>query len=91
MFSAAQYANFHWLLCISFFGADSLFWLIVLSCATMAHTTKTYKVHPDEPEDAKWVFEKIANTKQRWLMCGLYILMAALVLFVDIYLFLWTK
>lgn len=91
MFSAAQYANYHWLL-VSLFSAPILLWFVVLGCATMTLITKTYKVHPDEPEDAKRVFEKIANTKQRWLMRGLYILMVSfVVLFVDIYLFLSAK
>lgn len=88
MFGAALYADYHWLL-VTLFSMPILLWFMVLGCATLVLTTKAYTAHPEEPEDAKRVFEKIANTKQRWLMRGLYLLMVSFaVLFVDIYLFL---
>jgi hypothetical protein len=91
VFGSARYFDYHWLL-VSLFSAPILLWFIVLGCATLVLTTKTYKVHPEEPEDAKRVFEEIASAKQRWLMRSLYILMVSfVVLFVDIYIFLGAR
>ncbi len=91
VFGSVRYFDYHWLL-VSLFSLPILLWFMVLGCATFALTTKPYTVHPEKPEDAKRVFEEIANTKQRWLMRGLYILMASfVVLFVDIYLFLGAR
>jgi len=74
------------------FSLPILLWFVVLACATMVLITKPFNVHPDEPEDAKRIFEEITNTKQRWLMRGLYLLMVSFViLFVDIYLFLGAR
>lgn len=88
VFRVAQYANVHWLF-VSLFSAPILMWFMVLGCATMALTTRSYTVHPDNPEDAKRIFEQIAVTKQRWLVRGLRILMVSfVVLFVDIFFFL---
>jgi hypothetical protein len=79
-------------LLVFLFSLPFLLWFMVIGCATMALMTKAYTVHPDEAEDAKRVIEKMANTKHRWLMRGLYILMASfVVLFVDIYLFLGAR
>ncbi len=91
VFGSAKYFDYHWLL-VSLFSAPILLWFAVLGCATLVLTTKTYKVHPEEPEDAKRVFEKIASAKQRWLMRSLYILMVSfVVLFVDIFIFLGAR
>jgi hypothetical protein len=88
VFGVVPYATVHWLL-VSLFSAPILLWFMVLGCATMTLTTKSYTVHPDDPEDAKRIFEEIADTKQRWLIRGLRLLMVSfVVLFVDIYLFL---
>ena len=81
----------HWLL-VSLFSAPILLWFMVLGCATMVLMTKSYTVHPDNPEDARRIFEEIADTKQRWLVCGLRMLMVSfVVLFVDIFLFLGAR
>ncbi|VVB56184.1 Uncharacterised protein [uncultured archaeon] len=88
MFSSVRYFDYHWLL-VSLFSLRVLLWFIVIGCATMVLITKAYTVHPEEPEDAKRVIEGMANSKQRWLMRGLYVLMASfVVLFLDIVLFL---
>jgi hypothetical protein len=88
MFGVAASVNVHWLL-VALFSAPVLLWLMVLGCATLALTTKKYIGHPDDPEDARRIFEEIANTKQRWLLWGLRLLMVSFaVLFVDIVLFL---
>ena len=85
---AAENAALHWLLAI-LFSAPVLLWLIVLGCAAMVLATKPYTVHPDDPEDAKHIFEKIADTKQRWLTRGLHILMVSFaVLFLDVFIVL---
>jgi len=81
----------HWLL-VSLFSAPILLWFMVLGCATMVLMTKSYNVHPDDPEDARRIFEEIADTKQRWLVWGLRMLMVSfVVLFVDIILFLGAR
>ena len=49
--------------------------LMVIGCAAMVLATKPYTVHPDDPEDAKDIFGRIADTKQRWLTRGLCIIM----------------
>ncbi len=91
VFRSTKYFDYHWLL-VSIFSLPILLWFVVLGCATLVLTTKTYPVHPEEPEDAKRVFEEIANAKQQWLMRGLYILMASfVVLFIDIYIFLGAR
>jgi hypothetical protein len=78
----------HWLL-VSLFSAPILLWFMVLGCATMVLMTKSYTVHPDDPEDARRIIEVIADTKQRWLVWGLRMLMVSfVVLFVDIIIFL---
>ncbi len=78
----------HWLL-VSLFSAPILLWFMVLGCATMVLMTKSYTVHPDDPEDARRIIEEIADTKQRWLVWGLRMLMVSFVLlFVDIIIFL---
>ena len=90
-FGVAPYANFHWLL-VSLFSAPILMWFMVLGCATMALTTKLYTIHPDNPEDAKRIFEEIADKKQRWLVWGLcFLMLSFVILFVDIYLFLGAR
>jgi hypothetical protein len=89
MFDAASYD--HWLL-VSLFSAPILLWFMVLGCATVVLMTKLYTVHPEDPEDARRVIEGIADTKQRWLVWGLRMLMASFVLlFVDIFLFLGAR
>ncbi|VVB91889.1 Uncharacterised protein [uncultured archaeon] len=91
VFGSVRYYDYHWQL-VSLFSLPILLWFVVLACATLVLTTKTYTVHPEEPEDARRVFEQIASTKQRWLMRGLYILMVSfVVLFVDIFIFLGAK
>jgi hypothetical protein len=86
MFDVASYD--HWLL-VSLFSAPILLWFMVLGCATMVFMTKSYTVHQEDPEDARRIIEGIADTKQRWLVWGLRMLMASFVLlFVDIFLFL---
>jgi hypothetical protein len=86
MFGVAPYD--HWLL-VSLFSAPILLWFMVLGCATMVLMTKSYTVHPDDPEDARRIIEVIADTKQRWLVWGLRMLMVSFVLlFVDIIIFL---
>ena len=88
---AAENAALHWLLAI-LFAAPVLLWLIVLGCAAMVLATKPYTVHPSEPEDAKHIFEKIADTKQRWLTRGLLALMVSFaVLFLDVFIFLGAR
>ena len=88
---AAENSALHWLLAI-LFSAPVLLWLIVIGCAAMVLATKPYTVHPDDPEDAKDVFEKIADTKQRWLTGGLRVLMVSFaVLFVDVFIFLGAR
>ena len=88
---ATETATQHWLLAI-LFAAPVLLWLIVLGCAAMVLATKPYTVHPDDPEDAKHVFRRIADTKQRWLTWGLRILMISFaVLFVDVFIFLGVR
>jgi len=85
---AAANAAQHWLLAI-LFSAPVLLWLMVLGCAAMVLATKPYAVHPDDPEDAKQIFERIADTKQRWLTWGLRVLMVSFaVLFLDVFIFL---
>ena len=85
---AAENAALHWLLAI-LFSAPVLLWLIVLGCAAMVLATKPYTVHPDDPEDAKHIFGRIADTKQRWLTGGLRVLMVSFaVLFLDVFIFL---
>ena len=91
MFGSVRYFDYHWLL-VSLFSLPVLLWFMVIGCATMALMTKAYTVHPDEADDARRVIEKMANTKQRWIMRGLYVLMASfVVLFVDIVLFLGAR
>ncbi len=91
MFGAVQYAGYHWPL-VSLFALPILFWFVVLACATFALTAKKYDVHSDDPEDAKRIVLGIADTKQRWLTRGLYVLMGSFaVLFVDIFLFLGAR
>ncbi len=91
MFSSVRYFDYHWLL-VSLFSLPVLLWFIVIGCATMVLITKAYTVHPEEPEDAKRVIEDMANSKQRWLMRGLYVLMASfVVLYLDIVLFLGAR
>jgi hypothetical protein len=86
MFDVASYD--HWLL-VSLFSAPILLWFVVLGCATIALMTKSYTVHPDDPKDVRRIIEAIADTKQRWLVWGLRMLMASFVLlFVDIFIFL---
>jgi hypothetical protein len=81
----------HWLL-VSLFSAPILLWFMVLGCATMVLMTKSYTVHPDDPEDARRIIEVIADTKQRWLVWGLRMLMVSfVVLFVDIIIFLGAR
>ena len=88
---AAENSALHWLLAI-LFSAPVLLWLIVLGCAAMVLATKPYTVHPDDPEDAKHIFEKIADTKQRWLTWGLRILMVSFaILFIDVFIFLGAR
>jgi len=88
---AAENAAQHWLLVI-LFSAPVLLWLMVLGCAVMVLATKPYTVHPDDPEDAKAHFEKIVDTKQRWLTRGLRILMVSFaVLFLDVFIFLGVR
>jgi len=88
---AAENATQHWLLAI-LFSAPVLLWLMVLGCAAMVLTTKSYTVHPDDPEDAKQIFERIADTKQCWLTRGLRVLTVSFaVLFIDIFIFLGAK
>ncbi len=88
---AAENAALHLLLAI-LFSAPVLLWLMVLGCAAMVLTTKSYTVHPDDPEDAKDTFERIADTKQRWLTQGLCALMVSFaVLFIDIFIFLGAR
>ena len=88
---AAENATQHWLPAI-LFAAPVLLWLIVLGCAAMVLATKPYTVHPNEPEDAKHIFEKIADTKQRWLTRGLLALMVSFaVLFLDVFIFLGVR
>lgn len=85
---AAENAAQHLLLAI-LFSAPVLLWLMVLGCAAMVLATKPYTVHPDDPEDARCIFEEIADTKQRWLTRGLRILVIRFaVLFIDIFIFL---
>ena len=89
MFDVASYD--HWLL-VSLFSAPILLWFMVLGCATMVLMTKSYTVHPDDPEDARRIIEGIADTKQRWLVWGLRMLMVSFVLlFVDIIIFLGAR
>lgn len=91
MFGSARYFDYHWLL-VTLFSLPVLLWFMVIGCATMVLMTKPYTVHPEEPDDAKHVIEDMANTKQQWLMRGLYILMASfVVLFVDIVVFLGAR
>lgn len=91
IFGSVRYFDHHWLL-VFLFSLPVLLWFMVIGCATMALTTKAYTVHPDEAQDARRVIETIANTKQRWLMRGLYVLMASfVVLFVDIVIFLGAR
>ncbi len=91
MSGAAENAAQHWLLAI-LFSAPVLLWLMVIGCAAMVLATRPYTVHPDDPEDAKAHFEKIADTKQRWLTWGLRILMVSFaVLFVDVFIFLGAR
>ncbi len=91
VFGSVRYYGYHWLL-VFFFSLPILLWFVVLACAALVLMTKTYTVHPEEPEDARRVFEQIASTKQRWLMRGLYILMVSfVVLFVDIFIFLGAR
>ena len=88
MFGMAASVNVHWLL-VALFSVPVLLWFMVLGCATLALMTKKYRGHPDDPEDAKRTFEEIADTKQRWLVWGLRLLMVSfVVLFVDIVLYL---
>lgn len=88
MFGTAASVNVQWLL-VALFSAPVLLWFMVLGCATLALTTKKYLGHPDDPEDARRTFEEIADTKQRWLVRGLRLLMVSfVVLFVDIVLYL---
>lgn len=88
IFASPRYFDYHWML-VFLFSLPILLWFAVLACATLVLTTKTYSVHPDEPEDAKRIYLRIADTKQTWLMRGLYILMASfVVLFVDIFFYL---
>ena len=87
----AENAALHWLLTI-LFSAPVLLWLIVLGCAAMVLATKPYMVHPDDPEDSKQIFEKIADTKHRWLTRGLRIPMISFaVLFIDVFIFLGAR
>ena len=91
MFGSARYFDYHWLL-VFLFSLPVLLWFIVIGCAAMVLITKAYTVHPEEPEDAKRVIEDMANSKHRWLMRGLYVLMASfVVLFLDIVLFLGAR
>ncbi len=91
VFGSVKYYDYHWLI-TTLFSLPILLWFIVLACATLVLTTKTYTVHPEEPEDARRVFEQIASTKQHWLMRGLYVLMVSfVVLFVDIFIFLGAR
>ena len=86
MFDVVSYD--HWLL-VSLFSAPILFWFMVLGCATMVLMTKSYTVHPDDPEAARRIIDEIADTKRRWLVWGLRMLMVSfVVLFVDIIIFL---
>ena len=88
MFGSVKYFDYHWLL-VLLFSLPVLLWFMVIGCAAMVLITKAYTVHPEEPEDAKRVIEDMANSKQRWLMRGLYVLMASfVVLYLDIVLFL---
>jgi len=88
---AAENAAQHWLLAI-LFSAPVLLWLIVLGCAAMVLATKPYTVHLDDPEGAKQIFGRIADTKQRWLTWGLRVLMVSFaVLFLDIFIFLGAR
>jgi len=88
---AAENTTQHWLLAI-IFSAPVLLWLIVLGCAAMVLATKPYTVHPDDPEDAKQIFVRIADTKQRWLTGGLRVLMVSFaVLFLDVFIFLGAR
>ncbi|RJS72971.1 hypothetical protein CW696_02070 [ANME-2 cluster archaeon] len=85
---AAENAALHWLLAI-LFSAPVLLWLMVLGCAAMVLATRPYAVHPDDPEDARHIFEEIASAKQRWLTRGLCILIVSFaVLFIDVFIFL---
>jgi len=89
MFDVASYDL--WLF-VSLFSAPILLWFMVLGCATMVLMTKSYNVHPDDPEDARRIFEGIADTKHWWLVWGLRMLMVSfVVLFVDIILFLGAR
>ena len=88
MFGSVRYLDYHWLL-VFLFSLPVLLWFIVIGCSAMVLITKAYTVHPEESEDAKRVIEDMANSKQRWLMRGLYVLMASfVVLYLDIVLFL---
>ena len=85
---AAENVALHWLLAI-LFSAPVLLWLMVLGCAAMVLATRPYAVHPDDPEDARHIFEEIASAKQRWLTRGLCILIVSFaVLFIDVFIFL---
>ena len=85
---AAENAALHWLLAI-LFSAPVLLWLMVLGCAAMVLATRPYAVHPDDPEDARHIFEETASVKQRWLTRGLCILIVSFaVLFIDVFIFL---
>ncbi len=89
MFDVASYD--HWLL-VALFSTPILLWFMVLGCATMVLMTKSYTVHPDDPADARRIIEVIADTKQRWLVWGLRMLMVSFVLlFVDIFIFLGAR
>ena len=91
LYGAAENAALHWLLAI-LFSAPVLLWLIVLGCAAMVLATRPYTVHPDDPADAKHIFEKIADTKQNWLMRGLRVLIVSFaVLFLDVFIFLGAR
>ncbi len=88
MFEMTRYASLHWLL-VLLFSAPILLWLMVLLFAIRALTTKSYTVHPDDPEDAKRIIDEIAGTKQRWVVRGLWLLMGSFVLlFLNIFLFI---
>jgi hypothetical protein len=88
IFGIERYASMHGLI-VALFSAPILLWFMVLGCATLALTTKKYLAHPDDPEEAKRIFEEIADAKQRWLVRGLRLLMVSFaVLFVDIVLYL---
>jgi hypothetical protein len=88
---AAENAALHLLLAI-LFSAPVLLWLIVLGCAAMVLATRPYTVHPDDPEDARCIFDEIADTKQRWLTRGLHILVISFaVLFLDVFIFLGAR